>query len=142
MTAYVVDASVAIKWFVPEIYSDAALRLCRAGNRLVAPDLMLIEAGSILWKKFRISEITQAQAGLILKTMKSLPLKIYPSGDILELALNVACALDRTVYDSLYLALAITLECQLVTADRRFQNAIEASNFAKHIIWVEAIPEW
>ena len=37
---FVVDASVAIKWFVPEIHAEAARRLLREGITLLAPDLI------------------------------------------------------------------------------------------------------
>ena len=47
----VVDASVAIKWFVPEIHSDAALRLRGEAYELIAPDLLILEIGNILWKR-------------------------------------------------------------------------------------------
>lgn len=36
----VVDDSVAIKWFVPEIHAEAARRLLREGITLLAPDLI------------------------------------------------------------------------------------------------------
>jgi predicted nucleic acid-binding protein len=48
---FVVDASVAVKWFVPEIYDAQALRLLSGSHQLVAPDLLYVEAGNILWKK-------------------------------------------------------------------------------------------
>lgn len=39
----VVDASVVIKWFVPEAGSDAASRLLASEDRLEAPDLLFAE---------------------------------------------------------------------------------------------------
>jgi predicted nucleic acid-binding protein len=46
----VVDASVTIKWFVPEPLSDEADRLLGGGDALFAPDLLLLEFGNTLWK--------------------------------------------------------------------------------------------
>ena len=47
----VVDASVAVKWFVPEIYSVEALRLLDAGVRRHIPVLFHTEVGQTIWKK-------------------------------------------------------------------------------------------
>ncbi|MBI4482062.1 MAG: type II toxin-antitoxin system VapC family toxin [Acidobacteria bacterium] len=51
MKRFVVDASVAMKWFVPEAHQDAALRLLDDSCELLAPDFMAAEFGNILWKK-------------------------------------------------------------------------------------------
>ena len=48
MSLFVVDASVAIKWFFPEIHGDAALRLLEGEHRLHAPDLIYSEFGNVL----------------------------------------------------------------------------------------------
>ena len=53
MSLFVVDASVAIKWFLPEIHSDAALPLLAHKHLLHAPDLIFSEFGNVLWKRVR-----------------------------------------------------------------------------------------
>jgi len=62
VTDYVVDASVVIKWFVPEILEAEAKRWLDSSNVFYAPDLLLPECGNILWKKARLKEITEAEA--------------------------------------------------------------------------------
>jgi predicted nucleic acid-binding protein len=62
MRRYVVDASVAVKWFVPEIHSAEALRLLSLYCELLAPDLLPSEFGNILWKKTRRGEIRVPEA--------------------------------------------------------------------------------
>ena len=52
---FVVDASVAIKWFVPEIHAEAARRLLREGITLLAPDLIWAEVANALWRMRRRS---------------------------------------------------------------------------------------
>jgi predicted nucleic acid-binding protein len=54
-------------------------------------------------------------------------------------ALNIAIQMDTAVYDSLYLALAVTQGRQLVTADQKFYNALKNSTFASYLLWVEEI---
>jgi predicted nucleic acid-binding protein len=62
VTEYVIDASVAIKWFVPEILEAAAKRWLDPSHILYAPDLLASEFGNILWKKTRQKEITEVEA--------------------------------------------------------------------------------
>ena len=47
----VVDASIAVKWVIPEVLSAQAESLRGRAGRLLAPDLLLPEAANALWKK-------------------------------------------------------------------------------------------
>ncbi len=55
MSLYVIDAAVAVKWFLPEPYSDKARTLLDAYNRgvddLIAPDLLIPEVTNAFWKQ-------------------------------------------------------------------------------------------
>src|SRR5687768_14730384 len=103
MKKAVVDASVACKWFVPEVHSEAATRLLETEIALCAPDLIFPEFGNILWKKVRRGEITRDEAAEILAAFSAIPLDIHPSAVLLAGAFELAVELDRSVYDSLYL---------------------------------------
>ena len=59
MKKVVVAASVAAKWFIPELHSDSAAHLLDSELVLLAPDLIGAEFGNILWKKLRRAEITK-----------------------------------------------------------------------------------
>ena len=139
MSLYVVDASVAAKWFVPELHTEAALCLLDGAHELLAPDLLVAETGNIVWKKFRRGEITQAEGRRILKALKVAPVKLEPSGPLLEPAFEIASGVGRTVYDSLYLALAVLRECRMVTADRKFFDALRKGPFGPNLAWVEGL---
>jgi len=52
-------------------------------------------------------------------------------------ALELAIVLDRTVYDCLYLALAVAQDVAVVTADRKFYAEVIESSLADHVQWVE-----
>ena len=133
----VVDASVAIKWFLPELHDDAALRLLRAEHRLVAPDLLFPEVGNVLWKRVRRREATASEAGAVLDALVAVPLEVHASQPMMPVAFEIACATGRTVYDSLYVALAVLLDCRRVTADERLYNALKDGPLGAHILWVE-----
>ena len=139
MSRLVVDASVAIKWYVPEVHSAAAARLLEGGNELLAPDLIFPEFGNILWKKRRMREIRETEARDILKALRTVPLEVYPSEPLLDAAFEIAISLDRSVYDSLYVALAESQDCRFVTADGKLHNALQNTPLAKSIVW---IAEW
>jgi predicted nucleic acid-binding protein len=136
---YVVDATVAVKWFIPEINSEKAARLLDGTYELIAPDLLLPEFGNILWKKVQLGEISQETSRRIIHNFKAVMLQTYPSTLLLETAVEMANTLAQTVDDCFYLALAFTEECQLVTADRKFYNALKISFFADNLLWVEDI---
>ena len=48
MPQHVVDASVVIKWFIDEVYTEAAWRLQAEYYNLLAPDLLWPECENIL----------------------------------------------------------------------------------------------
>jgi len=141
MTKIVVDASVAIKWYVPEIHSAPAVRLLEGHFILLAPDLIGAELANAVWKKVRRDEITRAEGAEILAAFDKLQLELSPTRPLLAAAYEAAIALDRTVYDCLYLALAVAQNCALFTADRKFYSAVLTSPaLAAHIRWIEDAP--
>lgn len=140
MSRYVVDASVVLKWFVPEILEEAALQYRTPAQETLAPDLILAETGNALWKKARRGELTRAKAITISQLLTGAPLKIFPSAILLDQAVALALEHDRCVYDSLYLALAVEEDCALVTADRKFHNAMQATPLGRRVRWVEMPP--
>lgn len=140
MTRFVVDASVTIKWFLPEVHSESAERLLTNKLELWAPDFIWAEFGSILLKKWRRGEISQEKAHFILGSFRHFSLKAHSSEALGEVAWEIASRFQRSFYDSLYLALAIQQGYPMVTADRRFYNALQSSPVAHHILWIEDVP--
>ncbi len=133
MSLVVVDASVAAKWFLPakgETLIEEAFRLLRQYTkgevRLVVPDLFWAELGNLLWRAMRQGRCTKATAESALASLKDRKLPTVSTLALLDLALGIATAFDRTVYDSLYVALALHSKAQLVTADERLANALAA----------------
>ncbi len=140
MTYLVVDASVAVKWFLREVHAEAAMRILDPNHELIAPDLIWAEFGNVLWKRRRRGEITLATARAILLDFKRYPIATMPVAPLVEAALEIADGLRQSVYDSLYLALAERRECRLVTADRRFRDAVMDSALVARMLWVAEAP--
>jgi predicted nucleic acid-binding protein len=137
---FVVDASVAVKWYVPEDHSTDAERLLDQSHDLHAPELIVPEFGNILWKKQAKGELTKPKALEIARAFTRIPLTTYPAASLLESALIGAMESGQTVYDWTYLALAIALDCTMVTADKKFHRALESKPVARYLCWIADIP--
>ncbi len=131
MNGYVVvDASLAIKWVLKELYSDEALSLASewaaAATRPLAPCLLLVEATDVLHRRVLKGDITSAQARQLLAGLLDMGIEIRESPQIHLRALELAQELQMpAVYDTHYLALADIMECELWTADERFFNSVK-----------------
>lgn len=108
MKRVVVDASIAVKWYVPEIHSEAAAKLLSGRYELIAPDLLLPEAANVIWKKTARRELTEKEGRAILAGLLGVGIELVPSSRYVEAALILANATRTTVYDSLYLAVAVS----------------------------------
>lgn len=129
MKTVVVDASVAAKWFLPEPDASAALRLLDGRSRLAAPDLIHAEMGNIAWKLHARGVLDAREASDMIEHFLLMPLEVHDSALLLASALEIAIATQRTVYDSLYLALAVELDGLVITADERWARALTTSPF-------------
>ena len=135
----VVDASVAIKWFLPEVHWEYAARL-QGHSDLYAPDFMLLECSNILIKKVRREEVDREDADVIQQSLSHAPLGLYSWQDLLEAATVVAHETYRSVYDCIYLVLAQQLDGRMVTADKKFYLALENHPvWSKHLLWIEDV---
>jgi predicted nucleic acid-binding protein len=124
----VVDASVAVKWFIPEDLHQAARGLLQMGQRLTAPDLVLTEVSNLAWRRHRTRTLTARQATAMPLALQSGILDLLPSADLIDRALAIALELDHPVYDCLHLACAEASGGVLVTADRRLAAAVEGGD--------------
>ena len=115
----VVDASVAIKWFIDEPGADRARSLWQQRARLVAPDLLVPEVCSAMGRKVRLGQIGPAQAAEAINRLGTALLDLRPSASLATRAMTLALELDHPVYDCFYLALAELERDVMVTADRR-----------------------
>lgn len=140
MSRLVIDSSVAIKWWVPEVHSADALRYLDPDLERDAPELLLAEAGNILWKKVRAGELTREEAERIGADVGQADVTIHPMAPLLGSALRLGLETGRSVYDSMYLALAEMLSTRLVTADRRLYNALQGGPYAGLVLWIEDGP--
>ncbi len=131
------DASVAMKVFMREPLAEAAEAAFLPPHHLHAPDFFILEIHNALLKKERRKEMTASQAEEARSSLQGLPVQYHPFDFLLKAAYLAAREAGCSLYDGLYLELALRLDCQVVTADRRLYNNLSNSPFSKHILWVE-----
>lgn len=122
----VVDASVAVKWFLPEADSEQAAALLQSEGKLFAPELIRVEVASAITRRVRVGELAVPYA-LAACTAWDQALAagvVTLSGNEIDLprAIDIATDLKHPLQDCLYLACAERLDVPLVTGDVKFRE--------------------
>lgn len=135
----VIDASVAVKWVVPEPDSTRAEVLLDHG--LVAPDLLFVECANVLWKKVRRGEMTAEEAEIAAQTLEQAELAVMSTRGYLAVATSIAVEFDHRAYDAVYLAAAEASDLRLVTADERLVRKVQTgqNRFRRRLVALSEI---
>jgi predicted nucleic acid-binding protein len=134
---FVVDASVGIKLFVDEDYSDKVHTLFEQLTAdipaiLYVPDLFYIECTNILLKYTRRFGRSLEDSRADLLDLSRLALRVVSTAELMENALLLAAERDITAYDACYAVLASRLDLPLITADEPLVKAVNA-------LWIGAL---
>lgn len=140
----VVDASLAVKWLVNEVYTDRAFALARswakAGIQPVAPYLMPVEVANALYRRALRGDISIAAATTLLDGLLNAGIELREPRGLHRRAIEVAAQLHQeAAYDAHYLSLADIMGCELWTADERFYRT--ASPSFKLVKWLGEVEE-
>ncbi|MEQ1619714.1 MAG: type II toxin-antitoxin system VapC family toxin [Terricaulis sp.] len=120
----IIDASVALRWFLNEPGAADAADVFSQGAAPVAPDLVLVEIANGLWAAARRHRIDEATARAQLAATPHLFGELRSSEVLAPRAFEIARALDHPIYDCLYLAMAEIERMPLITVDARLQKAV------------------
>jgi predicted nucleic acid-binding protein len=124
---FVLDCSVAAKWIFPEPDRAPALgwfeRYASGEVLLIAPDLLLAEFASLLAKRNRRKQISALQAQEAFSLMTKCAPQLSDTRLRLFYALDLSLQYQLSVWDCVYLALALERDCPLLTADLRLFRA-------------------
>ena len=120
---YVLDASVALKWVLPEPDTPRAVRLRNAYRQklheLLAPDIFPAEVAHALTRAERRGIVALPEAARrLLLVLRTAPF-LHSYLPLLRRAVDISSAMRIGVYDCLYVALAEREGCELVTADAK-----------------------
>jgi len=129
---YVVDASVFASIVVGDEFRERARAFVeRFSGRLLTLNLALVEVGSALWRHVyllrRIPEDRYARLRDSIRPLVYGAAEVRPAEDLLEGALDNAGRLGITVYDSLYVTLALREGCKLASFDEVLRRRLEAA---------------
>ena len=137
MTAFVLDASVAVKWLVPATALSQSETLIAESIQLLqrysdgevnffVPDVFWAEVGNVMWKGVRQRRWSSVVAESAIEEIRNRNFFTVSTLTLLPEAIKIALIHDRSVYDCLYVALAIQCRIEMVTADERLANALAA----------------
>lgn len=117
----IIDASVAVKWFVVEPDSTAARRSV-ADQDLCAPEWLILEVANALDRRRRVGALTMAECHGAVRQLRRV-IRLFPTLSLVEPGQELAAIHGLTVYDAVYLALGLHLDAPVLTADRAFARA-------------------
>lgn len=132
---YVVDASVAIKWFSEEENTDKAIEIrnkfFKGICEIAAPDLILYEVSNALRfnPNFNEDDVIEAVNSLFDMGISI----IVPTPRVVKSSINMAFRYKTTIYDAFYVALANEIGFKFVTADSKLYQKIKDLEFVRHI---------
>jgi len=131
----ILGASVVVKWFSEEEYTDKALEireLIRMGKeKVVVPDLLLYELANALKHNpnFDANDVRDALTSIFDMDMDI----VTPIPETINSAVTLAFEYNITVYDAFYVALAKETELTFITADRRLCERVNNLDFVNFI---------
>ena len=119
MAGLVIDASVAVKWFIAEDRSDEALRILNAEADLIAPSSILYEIFHALWDAARRRRLPPQRIAELADAVPTPFAVLTPIEHLYAPAAAIARSHPLAIYDCAYLALAQREHAELITADER-----------------------
>jgi predicted nucleic acid-binding protein len=128
--SFVIDASVAVKWFVEDEDLIAEARALRAnslvaGHRLVGPPLLFAEATNAIYQRFRRKDISDRDVDRIVAALWIQQIEVLAPADLTQRAYRfVRQHRLANVYDSHYVVLAQELGTEFWTGDERIFNSV------------------
>jgi predicted nucleic acid-binding protein len=127
--AFVLDASVAIAWFVGKqatAYTNR-LRLKARSEPLHVPALWRLEVVNAVWNLQRRSQISERAADTSVDLLSSLALTEHANERSMRETLALARRHGLSSYDAIYLSLASDLRLPLACKDGPLRNALTAA---------------
>lgn len=121
----VIDASVALKWFVNEINTKMALEVREELTHNIipiVPHLFFYEIANVLRYK---PEFGSNDVKEIIHTLKEFQFKIESfDNDLIDITINIAYEYGITIYDASYVAISKKLQTNLITADNKLYTKL------------------
>ena len=130
----VVDASVALLWFIEQRGTARALDVLEHGGPLAAPELIVAETCNAGWRLERRGEAHPEQVDAIAALLPGRFSRLHALMPLASRATQLARVLAHPVYDCFYLALAERESVPLITADDRLIAAVRAAQLRMLVV--------
>ncbi|MHA1253459.1 MAG: type II toxin-antitoxin system VapC family toxin [Candidatus Helarchaeota archaeon] len=121
----ILDASIIVKWFNKELYSDKAVSFKNKhlNNEVIiyVPSLIYFEIANALRYN---PEFGENDLVLVIQALKDLQLKVIPINDWLFNAISLAYKFGITIYDASYIALGQYFNAKIITADEKLKEKV------------------
>lgn len=135
----VIDASTAVKLFLPEPYSNLTVALFSNFDQneksvVAVPDLFFAECANVFWKAKRRGILSNEHAEVALSTLLSLKWLVCPVSPLSKAALRLSLSLDISVYDASYVIAAHRLDVPLITADEKLVRRLDGTGH--RLLWL------
>ncbi len=130
MIKAVVDASAFVRLYIPdgplpEGLIEIIKKALKVESVLLAPDLMLAEASQVVLKKINRAELDKRIGEKIISSMQSIPFQYISNSILLNKSFALSLSNDISIYDSLYVSLALKAEALLFTCDEQMRKIYE-----------------
>ena len=132
----IVDANVAVKWFVAQDGSGVAAKLITRGD-LTAPHLLISEVTNTLWRYVKADALDAAKACSAISALPRFFNSIIDDASLAPAAFDLGLKLGYPPYDFFYVALAINKDANLITADKRLINRLASSAYRDSVVHLD-----
>jgi predicted nucleic acid-binding protein len=133
--AIVIDASVIVKWYLPEIYSEESLKLLDE-YEIHTVDVAIPQVATALSKRIRTGEVKGHEGKRIMENLVKLPIHFAPMDTLASNAIELGSITSRSFNESLYFVLALRRQTKLITADFRWYGMLSTGKLKKYVAFV------
>lgn len=134
----VVDASVAVKWFIPESGSEEAGELLQNREKLMAPELIRVEVPGAFTRLYRMDILDEEDTKALCQEWTAMidegAIVLSPLNSDYERAVALSLDLKHPLADCFYIASAERLALPLVTADSQMAKKAESCGVEVRLI--------
>jgi predicted nucleic acid-binding protein len=138
MSNAVIDASIVAQLVIDDTYSiQVEYLLEQVFQKEItryAPEFCVIECANVIWKHARLNDLPAEKIEAGLNRLPALPIRYVAARSHIREAYRIGFKHSLAIYDSIYIALARSLDCPLITVDARQAAAAQAEQITLKLI--------
>jgi len=132
----VLDSSIIVALFFKEELSDEVEKIVEEYSEYYTVDISYSEVANAAWKKVRIygedEELSKRALDVAVDFIEKV-CRVEDSRVLLNQAFELAVKHNLTVYDALFIVLAMKLNEKLLTTDRKLYSKVEGTDLGKFV---------